>query len=180
MRQCAKFIIAFAVAAVVLLLFRAVVLTLYTINGEALMPELHKGDRVLVNRWSYGLRTGQENSLFAYGRLLKSDIKRGDIVAVENPNDSVNGVFILRCKHLPGDTITIDGKKTLVPGLYNCDKEDCYWMESLNPQVKADSRAFGFVGESRIIGRVCMVVFNHNDSLPFYDGYDKKRFFLLK
>ena len=66
MKQLIKFIITFAVAAVVLLLFRAMVVTLYTVNDTALQPEFMLGDRILVNRWSYGLRTGNDDGLFRY------------------------------------------------------------------------------------------------------------------
>ena len=180
MRQLQKFIIALGVAVVLTLLFRALVFTVYTVDGTALMPYLHQGDRILVNRWSYGLRTGHSDGLFEYGRLLKTDIQRGDIIAVENPNDSISGIYICRCKHVPGDTVSHQGAKLVVPGLFNCANEDYYWLESLNPSVAIDSRVFGFVGESRIIGRVSMVVYNHNDSLPIYTGYDKNRFLLVK
>lgn len=174
MRQSLKFIIAFAIAAVVLLLFRALVFTLCVVDGNALNPELQQGDRVLVNRWSYGLRTGSECGLFRYGRILKSEVRPGDIIAVENPTDSVEGVFIFRCKNTPGDTISYKGNMIIVPGLFNCAKEDYYWLETV------DNKQFGLIGESRIIGRVCMVVFNHDDSQPFYTGYDKDRLFVLK
>lgn len=180
MRQWLKFLMAFAIAAVILLLFRALVTTMYVVGGTALQPEFHEGDRVMVNRWSYGLRTGSDNGLFRYGRLLKSEVKRGDIIAVDNISDTIPGIFIFRCKHLPGDTVTYKGRQFIVPGLYSCDKEDYYWLESVNQRDSVDSRMFGFVGESHIIGRVCMVLYNHNDSLPFYKGYDKDRLFLLK
>ncbi len=63
-----KFILAFAVAALCMLAFRSLAFTLLTVDGNALEPVLRRGDRVVVNRWSYGLRAGGNGSLFSYGR----------------------------------------------------------------------------------------------------------------
>ena len=34
------------------------------------------------------------------------------------------------------------------------------------------------VPEQNIIGRVCLIVYNHNDSLPFWRGYHPNRWML--
>ncbi|MBQ2950437.1 MAG: hypothetical protein IJE12_05255 [Prevotella sp.] len=180
MRKALKVLAPFIVAAAILFLFKGLVYSMYVLEGRGLQPEFMKGDRILVNRWSYGLRTGSEEGLFRYGRLLKSEVKRGDIIAVEDPHKSMKGMYVFRCKHIPGDTITYKGAKYVVPGLFCCANENYYWLEDLNPNDTIDSNLFGYVGESHIIGRVFMVLYNHNDSLPFYKGYDKDRLFLLK
>ncbi|MGN1262441.1 MAG: signal peptidase I [Prevotella sp.] len=180
MKAFAHFIIALAVAALIMLAFRALAFTVCTISGNGLSPEFVRGDRVLVNRWSYGLRTGKDGSLFNYGRICRSEIKRGDIVAFDSPADSLPGVFICRCKAVPGDTVATAGGTVIVPGLINCADGDYYWMESVSGKDSADSRLFGFVPESNIIGRVCMIVYNHDDGKPFYTGYDADRLMLMK
>lgn len=180
MRKALKVLAPFIIAAAIVLLFRSLVYSMYVLEGKGLQPEFMQGDRIMVNRWSYGLRTGSDDGLFRYGRLLKSEVKRGDIIAVEDPHESMKGIYIFRCKHIPGDTITYKGTKYIVPGLFNCAKEDFYWLENINAQNSIDNNQFGYIGESHIIGRVFMVVFNHNDSLPLYKGYDKNRFFLIK
>lgn len=177
MKQLIKFIITFAVAAVVLLLFRAMVVTLYTVNDTALQPEFMLGDRILVNRWSYGLRTGNDDGLFRYGRIMKSNVDKGDIIAVDSANDSISAIIICKCVALPGDTITHKGMTTVVPGLHNCADQDYYMVELFD---KNKATKHGIVGEKSIIGRVCMVVFNHDDNAPFYTGYDKDRVFVMK
>ena len=181
MRTSAHFLLALLSAALIVACVRAFAFTLYTVDGKDLEPELMEGDRVMVNRWSYGLRTGGGNGLFSYGRLLASPVERGDIVAFDSPCDSLKGVFVCRCKHLPGDTVRTDSDVCLVPGRQaTCADEDYYWMESLGEVGSLDSRVFGPVPESLIIGRVCLVVYSHDDRRPFYEGFRGGRTLLLK
>lgn len=166
-------------AAVAVWLVRALAFTILTVDGDALAPTFSKGDRVVVNRWSYGLRTGTDGGLFGYDRIVHRPVERGDIVAFDLRGDSISGIFVCRCKAVPGDTVVVGGSTLIVPGLTTCAKEDYYWLESISDDVPADSRSFGFIPERRIIGRVCMVVYNHNDSLPLYQGYDSERLFVV-
>ena len=73
-----------AVALVVMLAFRSLVMTVCTVDGKGLEPVFQAGDRVVVNRWSYGLRTGEKGGLFDYGRICRQDIKKGDFIAFED------------------------------------------------------------------------------------------------
>jgi len=83
MRIILKFLLSLAVAFLVMVAFRAVGMTIYTIDGRGLDPVFRAGDRVLVNRWSYGLRVGGgDNSLFNYGRLWRQPIEKGDKVLI--------------------------------------------------------------------------------------------------
>jgi signal peptidase I len=175
MNQTLKFLLALAVAAVAVLAFRALVFTMYTVEGSSLEPLFKTGDRVLVNRWSYGLRMGG-GRLFRYGRVAQQSIERGDIVAFESPIDSISGVFICRCKAVPGDTIN---GGLAVPGRVTCADTDYYWLESLSHANPVDSRLFGFVPERCIIGRVFLIMYQHDDSKPLWEGYDWRRAFLL-
>lgn len=154
-----------------MLAFRFLAFTIYTVNGRELEPVFKQGDRIMVNRWSYGLRTGGGHSLFPFSRLMRSNIRRGDIVAFDNPSDSAGGVFVCRCKALPGDTVATQSGPFIIPGKVSCAKEDYYWFESLSINNTIDSRMFGPVPDSRIIGRVVTVLYNHDDSYPFYCGY---------
>ena len=109
-KQLLKTLITLAVAIVAVLLFRAAVVTVCCIEGDALQPVFLAGDRVMVNRWSYGLRTGG-NSMLSYNRLWRSPVERGDIVAVNDPTDTLQSdisdrrVLFLRCKAVPGDKV---------------------------------------------------------------------------
>ena len=163
MRSTLKFLCALTVAFVAMLTFRALVFTIYTITGSTLEPDFKAGDRVMVNRWSYGLRTGG-NGLFSYGRLCCRPVSKGDIVAV---NDSAGNVLIGRCTAMPGDTIQLQKRTVIVPGKMNCARHDYYHIGSV-----------GLVREEQIIGRVALVVFNHTPGQPFWHGYDSNRLLL--
>lgn len=180
MRGTLKFLFAFAVALLLMLAFRALVFTIYTVEGSALEREFVAGDRVMVNRWSYGLRTGGEG-LFSYGRLMRRPIERGDLVAFEDPSDpNRQRVLICQCAAIPGDTILVDGRLTEVPGLQNCSDTDYYWMSSLNDDNPLDSRYFGFVPELCVIGRAFLIVYSLDPDKRFPDGWRQDRFLLLK
>lgn len=174
-----RWIAAFVAAVLFMFLFRATVLTLCVVEGPALAPVLLPGDRVVVNRWSYGLRTGGGDGLFGYGRVLRQPVERGDIVAFDSSSDSIPGVFFCRCMGVPGDTVRMGDDLLVVPGIQaTCADADYYWMESLAGSVQSGGRTFGFVSERQIIGRVWLVVYNHDDGSPFYKGYDTSRVLL--
>ncbi len=162
MRSTLKFLVALLVAFVVMLLFRALFFTVYSVNGSGLEPKFTAGDRVVVNRWSYGLRTGG-GGLFSYGRLCWQPVCKGEYVAVE---DTLGHVLIGRCAALPGDTVTLGGRsKVVLPSKTNCADRDCYYFDRL-----------GIISEEFIIGRVVMVLYNHEAGNPFWRGYQTSRF----
>ena len=165
MRSTLKFLLALAIAFVVMLMFRALVFTIYTVPGSSLEPAFKAGDRVMVNRWSYGLRTGGEG-LFSYGRLCSQPVVKDDWVAVD---DSAGNVVIGLCTGLPGDTICMEGRTLIIPGKANCARHDYYRIEQM-----------GLVREEQIIGRVSLIVYNHAPGKPFWLGYDSRRLLLPK
>lgn len=177
MLKTLKFLLALVVAFGLMLCFRAVVLTVYTIDGNGLEPLLVKGDRVLVNRWSYGLRVGTTGGLFSYGRIGKRLPQRGDIVAFENPRDNTQ-ILVCRCAALPGDSIIMGTQAIEVPGVANCANADYYWMEAIGNSNATDSRQLGFIAEELIIGRVIMILYSHNTQEPFWKGWRRNRFLL--
>lgn len=166
-----SFFLSLAAALLLMFAFRTLVCTAYTIPGKALEPTLRQGDRILVNRWSYGLRTGSSNGLFPYGRLCHQQVGHGELVAFE---DSLARVFIGRCKAVPGDTIKTAKGVTVVPGLLNCAKCDYYLMESVDSTASRQC----LVTEEQIIGRVCMILFNHAPAAPVWEGYTADRLLL--
>ena len=173
-----RFLLALAVALLLMLVFRALAFTICTVEGNGLEPVLQQGDRVLVNRWSYGLRVGSDGGLFGYGRLGRRPVSRGDLVAFENPHNT-DEILICRCKALPGDTIsTADGQTMVVPSLKTCDSADHYWMEALGTEDVTDSRTLGFIPEQFIIGRATMVVFSHDPTASILKGWCGERFLL--
>ena len=164
MKNGLKFLLALAVAFIVMLVFRALVFTIYTVPDSSGDPTFKAGDRVMVNRWSYGLRTG-DDELFSYGRLCRQSVNKGDMVAVD---DSLGQVMIGRCTALPGDTIRLQQRTFIVPGRdATCAHHDYYFIDRV-----------GLVREAQIIGRVFLVVYNHTPGYVFWMGNDPSRVLL--
>ncbi len=120
MKNAFKFVMALLVTILLMLAFRALVFTVYAVNGSGLEPDFIDGDRVLVNRWSYGLRTGG-NKLFNYTRWLASPVERGDLVVFNNPSDKSSRIAdrslcACYCEGVPSDTVLVGNKMMVVPG----------------------------------------------------------------
>ena len=154
-----KYVIAFASAFALMLTVRTLALSIHGVTGDGLTPLYQNGDRLLINRCSYGLRI-EGNGLLPYSRLMRQPVKKGDIVAFNAPKGFPEGICIARCKAVPGDTISTQEGPLLVPGLKTCAKVDYYWLESINPSNPADSRHIGFIPESHIIGEVVSVLYH--------------------
>ena len=190
--QLLKTLITLAVAIVAMLLFRAAVVTVCCVEGDALQPVFLAGDRVLVNRWSYGLRTGG-NSLLSYNRLWRSPVERGDIVMVNDPTDSLRTsvderrVLLLRCKAVPGDKVTPSTHNPslsthVVPGRYSCADMDYYLMEPLSPfslNSQLSTLNSLLIPENHIIGRAFLIIYSHDPAQSLLDGWRTDRFFTV-
>ena len=157
-----KYVIAFASAFALMLAFRTLAFSIHGVTGDGLNPVYENGDRLLINRCSYGLRI-EGNALLPYSRLMRRPVNKGDIVAFTVPCDTVAGLYIARCTAVPGDTIHTTSGNLTVPGLTNCAKTDYYWLEALNKDNPADSRHLGFIPESSIVGEVITVLYNRKN-----------------
>ena len=163
MRNTLKFLTALIVAFAIMLLFRALVFTIYAVPGSHLEPTFKAGDQVMVNRWAYGLRTG-DGRLFPYGRLWQRPVHKGHWVVV---GDSIGQTLIGRCTALPGDTVCWQERKLIVPSKAACARRDYYLIDGV-----------GFVREEQIVGRVVLVVYNHTPGSPFWRDYSVSRLLL--
>ena len=171
MKKTLRFLLAFLIAFAMMMVVRAIGVTHYTISDTGLEPVFQAGDRVMVNRWSYGLRVGGKDSFFGYGRIARQSVEKGDLVAFENPLNN-DEIFIYRCKGLPGDTIVHEGKTLVVPSLKDCADADYYWLETL------DTHQLGFIAEEYLVGRAFMVVYSRNPLGPFWKGWRSNRILL--
>jgi signal peptidase I len=116
----------FPVALSVLLL-RSFVFEPFRIPSDSMMPTLHDGDFILVDKFAYGLRLPSINTQL----LNTGEPKRGDVVVFHPPIDP-SQVWIKRVVGLPGDhvlvrddRITINGNTVpfKVTGIYS---DGCY------------------------------------------------------
>ncbi len=92
----------------------------FTIPSDSMLPTLHQGNRIFVNKTLMGARIYTDFHFSKDGTELKSfrtkgfrSIKHNDIVAFNMPNKDwqikfvINYVFCKRCIALPGDSISI-------------------------------------------------------------------------
>ena len=99
----------FSLAILVGVLVRAFAFTSCSIPYTGMENTLYQGERVLVNKWSYGLRLP-----FSTIRLGTEQARKGDVVLFNNPisrNESpvyAREFFISRCIGVPGDTLMMN------------------------------------------------------------------------
>lgn len=121
MKDTLKFIAALSITMLLMLMFRALFFTVYTVSDNSMEPQFKCGDRILVNKCSYGLRTG-EDTRSGYSRWFKQHIKKGDITAFNHPVDTIgkvsdNPVLAGCCSAMPGDTVRVNPNfSVVVPG----------------------------------------------------------------
>ena len=144
------------------LIIKAFVLQAFFIPSESMTPTLQVHDRVLVNKLSYHLHA----------------VHRGDIVVFRRPPNERQPIndLIKRVIGLPGETVqTRDGhvlingaplnEPYLPPGTYSGNQDQpvtipagYYWVMGDNRTNSSDSRVFGAIPKSLIVGRAFVKV----------------------
>ena len=108
-----KWIFAFAGAIAVVLLLRGFAFTSCLIPSTGMENSLFQGERILVNKWSYGLRVPLM-SLFSYHRWCERSVRQQNVVVFNNPaaigqpTIDRREIYISRCIGTPGDTLLVD------------------------------------------------------------------------
>jgi signal peptidase I len=174
--------------AVILALFiRSFVVQAFHIPSGSMIPTFLEGDRVLVTKFSYGVRNPFNNKLI-FGDGVP---KRGDVVIFKYPKDP-NMDFVKRVVGLPGEEVEIrDGRiyinNALLPdphGHYDGSAytpsrnygpvtvpENQYFMMGDNRDFSNDSRAWGFVDGSLLRGKAWRLYWSwdSDEGLSFFD-----------
>ena len=127
---------------VVVLLLRGFVFTSCLIPSSGMENSLFQGERILVNKWSYGFRV-PFMSVFSYQRWNNRPLQKEEIVLFNNPVSpsqpiiDQREVYINRCIGLPGDTLLVDSLFSVVSpqASSNPDKKRLY----VYPSDKEDS-----------------------------------------
>ncbi len=107
-------------AALVMWLLTCFVFSSYLILSPDMKDSLLPGERVVVNKWSYGLRLPCMRWLDYY-RISESKVQKGDIVVFNNPLEVSEPVIdcrkplVYRCFAVPGDTISVDSFRFVIP-----------------------------------------------------------------
>lgn len=100
------------------LLFTTFAWGAFHIPSSSMEPTLEVGDRIFVSKFQYGYNRYSfpfDPDFIAEGRLLESDLERGDVVVFTLPykNDTD---FIKRVIGLPGDTIQMRHGRLFING----------------------------------------------------------------
>ncbi len=100
-------------AALAVALLKGFVATTYLIPSSGMENTLYRGERILVNKWKYGLRLPCM-TVAGYHRIRPRKAEMNDIVVFNNPANYTEPaidrreVFIGRCIGTPGDTLMVD------------------------------------------------------------------------
>jgi len=144
-------------ALVIALLIKTFLFQAFYIPSESMVPTLNVGDRVLVNKLSYKLHP----------------VHRGDIVVFKAPPHADPGIddLVKRVIGLPGEVVAAHGGHVYINGRQLPETylsrgvstsafearripEHSYWVMGDNRGNSKDSRSFGFITKSQIVGRV--------------------------
>ena len=128
-----KWILAFAGAIVIVLLLRGFAFTSCLIPSTGMENSLFQGERILVNKWSYGLRLPLM-SAFSYHSWRERPVQKRDIVVFNNPAGiqqptiDRREIYISRCIGTPGDTLLVDSLFSVSSpeAQFNPDKKRLY------------------------------------------------------
>ena len=137
-----KWIFAFAGAIAVVLLLRGFAFTSCLIPSTGMENSLFQGERILVNKWSYGLRVPLM-SLFSYHRWCERSVRQQDVVVFNNPaaigqpTIDQREIYISRCIGTPGDTLLVDSLFSVSSpeAQFNPDKKRLYTYPAAKEQL---------------------------------------------
>ena len=137
-----KWIFAFAGAIAVVLLLRGFAFTSCLIPSTGMENPLFQGQRILVNKWSYGLRVPLM-SLFSYHRWCERSVRQQDVVVFNNPaaigqpTIDRREIYISRCIGTPGDTLLVDSLFSVSSpeAQFNPDKKRLYSYPATKEQL---------------------------------------------
>lgn len=128
----------------VVVLLRECVATSYLIPSSGMENSLYRGERILVNKWSYGLRL-PFIKLWGYHRWADSPVQKDDILVFNNPANlsepaiDRREVFISRCIGLPGDTLLIDSLYSVIPTEKNAPDQKFLYTYPRQKEQQLDS-----------------------------------------
>ena len=146
---------------VVFILFGVFFVQPVVVEGTSMLPQLHDGERLLVNKLVY----------YKIQSVSWGHIERGDIVVFWFPNDPDKS-YVKRVIGLPGETVEVRGGKVFVDGQQLKEEyldtehnqalpswpakkveDHHYFVMGDNRDNSSDSRYWGLVPEKYIYGK---------------------------
>jgi signal peptidase I len=158
-RNLVEWLVVIVCALLVAVVIKTFLVQAFYIPSPSMTPTLKVDDRVLVNKLSYDLH----------------GVHRGDIVVFTSPQQTTEKDLIKRVVGLPGDTLEGRDGHVVVNGQALAERylpdgvqtttfgpvtiaPDHYWVMGDNRTNSSDSRVFGPIPKSRIIGRAFVKV----------------------
>lgn len=144
MKKTGKTLIAIGAAVLTGVLLRTCVATSYLIPSSGMENSLYQGERILVNKWSYGLRLPLMD-WWGYHRWGSNAVQREDIIVFNNPGNlqqpviSRREVFIGRCIGTPGDTLLVDSLFNTVPSAKMAPDQKFLYAYPRTQEARMDS-----------------------------------------
>lgn len=144
-------IIVLAIAASIFLVTRLVIQN-FVVDGHSMEPNFYTGQWVLVNKLAYKV----------------GDPARGDVVVFNSPRPTGPPVLIKRIIGLPGETVKIESGKVYIDDKLLTESyisvttsgndtwtlgENQYFVMGDNRPASSDSRSWGLLERSRMIGK---------------------------
>ena len=117
---------AILLAVVLALVIRSFVLQAFQIPSGSMIPTFLEGDRVLVEKYAYGLRNPLTNQVW----LETGKPERWDVVVFIYPEDP-NKDFVKRVVGLPGETLAMIGGEIIINGRKMADPHGRYDARTL-------------------------------------------------
>lgn len=152
-------------ALVIAILIKTFLFQAFYIPSESMLPTLKVHDRVLVNKLSYKLHPVHRGDIVVFKAPPNADPGINDLVkrVVGLPFETVAGhnnhVYInnkmLPEKYLPAGTQISTFGPVSIP-------KNSYWVMGDNRTNSKDSRSFGVIAKSRIVGRVFLRIWPLN------------------
>ena len=144
MKKGWKIAITIVGVALVVVLLRGCVATSYLIPSSGMENSLYQGERILVDKWSYGLRL-PFMKLWGYHRWADRPVPKEDILVFNNPANlseptiDRREVFISRCIGTPGDTLLIDSLFSVIPSEKNAPDQKFLYSYPRQRERQLDS-----------------------------------------
>lgn len=167
MKQLLKAVL---IAAALVVLIKVFAFTSCTIPSTGMENSLLRGERVIVNKWSYGLRLPLMG-MTGYHRLAARGVERGDIVLFNNPAGKGTidrrELFINRCIGLPGDTLMLNGQLIQTRDqVLSPDSKLVYAYPGEQEDLVVEAMRRVGIGDNKLVG------FDQGDFLRSFSHYE--------
>lgn len=151
-----------AIAAILVIVVREFVVQPFIVKGDSMVPNFESGEYLIIDELTYRFR----------------DIDRGEVIVFRYPKDPKQ-FFIKRIIGLPGESVTVRDNKvtikktsgdqgTILEETYLLGStlrntsvtlgDDEYFVMGDNREASSDSRSWGALPESFIVGRALLRV----------------------